>query len=134
VLIGDHSVSDSHPTPFGRRLGVLLMGHAIQSDLRGAKLQEVHSPWVLFPLHFLSALIVIAVNGCLSPFRALLINVAGLPILCVVLSFIAFNSAFYWVNFVPVIGGAIIHQLWEQAEKNQHLSHAQTPHDGGASR
>lgn len=121
VLIGDHSVSDSHPTPFGRRLGVLLIGQAIQSDLRGAKLQAVHSHWVLFPLHLLSVVIVIAVNGYLSPFKALFMNIVGLPVVCVALSFAAFQTGFYWVNFVPVIGGAIIHQLWEQAEKNDHL-------------
>ena len=119
VLIGDGSSADMHSSPLGRKLGVQIMGHAVQSDLFGASLQTTNG-WLLFLLHLLSIIFVLQVNR-LPSFVALAVNLLGLPFICVVLSFLAYRSAYHWFNFAPLIGGVIIHQLWEQAELNQAL-------------
>jgi hypothetical protein len=43
-----------------------------------------------------------------------------------------FTPYYSWFNFVPVIGGMLIHELYEQAETNHELRHAiAEPNSGG---
>jgi len=122
VLIGDGSQSDMHATPGGRRMGVHIIAHAVQSDLLGLPLKPIRT-WLVILLHFLSVVVIVGANRNCSPFAALAVNVIFLPAGCIVLSYFAYNSVYHWFNFAPLVGGAIIHQLWEQAESNHELRH-----------
>lgn len=118
VLIGDAAASDMHDTPEGRAHGVSLMAHAIQGELLGGQIHEQHGPLV-FALHLASVGLVLLFNR-LSPFKALLANAVGIPVFAALFSYLAFHSLHHWFNFVPIIGGVLIHQLYEQAEHGEH--------------
>jgi CHASE2 domain-containing sensor protein len=120
VLIGDAERSDLHETPYGPKNGVAIMAHATQSDLFGNRISEQRGISV-YLLHFLSVLIVIAVNSIRRPLLALGLNVAGLPLLAMAFSYLAFRSWHHWFDFVPILGGVILHQLYEQANENKKL-------------
>jgi CHASE2 domain-containing sensor protein len=113
VLIGDSGRSDLHETPYGTKNGVAIMAHAIQADLFGRGLKEQRGISV-YLLHFLSVIIVILINSIARPFPALCLNVLGLPLLALIFSYLSFQSFNHWFDFVPILGGVIIHQLYEQ--------------------
>jgi CHASE2 domain-containing sensor protein len=120
VLIGGVGSADLHDTPYGPKPGVAIVAHAIQSDLFGDGLVEKRGILV-YVLHIISALIVIMVNRIPWPLVALCLNVFGLPLLALAFSYAAFRSYHHWFDFIPILGGVIIHQLYEQARENQRL-------------
>jgi hypothetical protein len=69
----------------------------------------------------LSVIIVILINSIARPFPALCLNVLGLPLLALIFSYLSFQSFNHWFDFVPILGGVIIHQLYEQAAENKRL-------------
>jgi len=122
VLIGDASGSDSHDTPAGRKLGVHIMAHAVQVDLFGDAVEEHHG-FLAYFFHVLCAIFVVVINRMPWPFLSLALNIAGIPAVALISSYLAFHSWHHWINFAPILGGVVIHQLFEQAETNHKLRH-----------
>jgi CHASE2 domain-containing sensor protein len=120
VLIGDATGGDTHETPYGAENGVVIMAHAVQNDLLGYGIAEPSS-LLVFLLDLACVGVVLLSNHYFPPFRALIFNGFGIPIVAMAFSYFAFRSFRHWFNFVPLLGGVILHQLYEQAKENQKL-------------
>ncbi|HEY4978286.1 MAG TPA: CHASE2 domain-containing protein [Candidatus Acidoferrum sp.] len=123
VLIGGafNEARDNYFTPLGLMQGVELNALAIQSDLSGGGIREVH--WFVEALIDLGigSLIVAIFFRCEGrPRRALLWSLVIIPG-AMLGSFLVFKSAAYWFNFIPLVVGVILHQLVELTEASVKL-------------
>jgi len=120
VLLGA-KFSDVHPTPFGPRLGIELVGSAVESELAGDSDVRVHE-WSRWALKVLLALIIAWLNSRLMPRWATL----GTLLLLFVVFFASFLGIYYSIfkmDFLPFMIGIWIEQLIEGSEHAQHATH-----------
>jgi hypothetical protein len=96
--------------------GVELIALAIESDFGGG-IRETHVALGILADFVVGSLIVlIYFYYRLRPRVALLISLAGVPLVGIIISSILFHSAAYWFNFMPIIIGMVLHQMLELSE------------------
>jgi CHASE2 domain-containing sensor protein len=120
VLIGgDFSAAhDRYRTPMGERAGVELMAHAVESEIRGGGFSEANLLYsFLFDLAVGHALLMFYYwfrprhPLIFGPFAGLLVSFF--------LSWWAFYFLAYWLSFVPVVCGVVIHELREEIKEKR---------------
>ncbi len=109
----------SYNTPIGTRAGVQLFSDAIETELQGRPITplnevlmvvfEIAGGYLLAAWHYVS-----------RDWRAVVLRIATVPLLAIVLSFLAFSSLAYWASFVPVLVGVLLH------EAHEHFNHYRT--------
>jgi CHASE2 domain-containing sensor protein len=120
VLVGgDYAAArDSYMTALGEMAGVELIAHATQSDLSHGGIGEGNL-LVSAALDVLFGTMLVYVFFRLTLVPAFLIGMLVLVPLCLAGSWMSFKSLAYWVSFVPLVLGMVIHQLYDYA-KEQH--------------
>jgi len=124
VLLGGNyrAARDTQVTPVGSMQGVQLMAQAIESEFAGGGIRPLNE-YLAVLLDLLSGAILVYINyRCsLRLGKALLLSLIGLVILPLVSSYLAFSTLARWFNFVPIIMGVLVHELYEHGRDYQHL-------------
>jgi len=119
VLIGGSfpEARDQYFTPRGLMQGVELNALAIQTDLNNGGIQDISKIKEYFFDWCVSiGLVFLFYRYENRPLKALAITtLLGLPATAF-LSALAFSTAAYWFNFVPVAVGVVLHQFSDMAE------------------
>ncbi len=71
---------------------------------------EISGGYLLVAWHFFS-----------KGWSAVTLRVIAVPVLAMASSFFAFSSLAYWANFVPVLAGVLIHELYEHFKHHRDL-------------
>jgi CHASE2 domain-containing sensor protein len=124
VLIGGtyKAARDVYPTPLGQMAGVELNALAAQSDLSGGGIRDEES-WqgFLADLGFGSLVVLVFFAWARHPWSALAIAFVGLSAGAILLSILLFNTSAYFLNFMAVIVGMMLHQSIELAHQAGHF-------------
>jgi len=130
VLVGGlyHEARDTHATPIGQMSGVQLMAQVIESELRHGGIQPFRE-YAALGLDLLLGTAVVFLHSFFRLRTALILNLLAIPVLSLVGSYVAFSSLSRWFNFVPVVIGVLIHELYDNAREYQRLvTSVQTEH------
>lgn len=111
---------DTYMTPLGRSTGVQLMAQAVESDLQNKGVHYV-SEFLMLLFDLLAWIALVAIYYFCRLGIALWISLAGIPILSLTGSLVAFSSLAYWANFAPIVLGVLIHQLYDHAIEYRRL-------------
>lgn len=127
---GDYAAGrDTYFTARGEMAGVELVAHAAQSDLAGGGIGE--SSFLVsaaFDVAFGTLLVFLFFKLQLRP--AFFIGLFGLLPLALAASWLSFRSLAYWVSFVPLMLGMLIHQLHDYAsEQREELERLRKDHE-----
>jgi CHASE2 domain-containing sensor protein len=121
VLLGGtyREARDSYVTPVGTMAGMQLMAQAVESEFGGG----IRLPNLLFALliDILIGFVLVYFHHQFRPSTALILSLLALPVLSIVGSFLSFGTFALWFNFVPVMIGVLIHQLYNHAAKYNRL-------------
>lgn len=127
---GDYAAGrDTYFTARGEMAGVELVAHAAQSDLAGGGIGE--SSFLVsaaFDIVFGTLLVLLFFRLQLQP--AFVICLACLLVLPVAASWVTFRSLAYWVSFIPLILGMLLHQLYDyDREQRAELERLRKDHE-----
>jgi CHASE2 domain-containing sensor protein len=118
VLLGGNfsAARDVYMTPLGPMAGVELIALAIESDFAGG-IRETQK-WLEKLADFLvgSLIVFLYFYYRRRPRVAFLTSLFGIPLLAALFSWLLFQSAAYWFNFMPIIIGMVLHQMLELSE------------------
>jgi CHASE2 domain-containing sensor protein len=118
VLIGGNfsAARDIYMTPLGPMAGVELIALAIESDFSGG-IRETQK-WLEKLADFVvgSLIVFLYFYYRRRPRVAFLTSLLGIPIVAAFFSWLVFQSAAYWFNFMPIIIGMVLHQMLELSE------------------
>ena len=138
VLLGGfyHAARDFYVTPVGGMEGVQLMGQTIETEFSGLRsLNEF--VMVVLDLATGALLVFISYRYPLQLGKALMLSLLSLVVVPPLCSLIAFSTLSLWFNFVPMIVGVLIHELYEHGREYSHLrekflaeERARMQHDG----
>lgn len=119
ILIGGAyaAARDDYATAVGKLQGVELIANAIDNDLDDVGFLEFSEGKALAIDLVLSAIIVLAFYFIGSLWVATLLSLSLTLLLTFGLSALAFRSATYWISFVPIVIGILIHQLISHGER-----------------
>jgi CHASE2 domain-containing sensor protein len=124
VLLGGfyRAARDMQVTPVGPMQGVQLMAQAIETEFGGGGIHPLNE-FLAILLDLLSGALVVYINYRypLHPGQAMLLSLIGLLILPLISSYLAFSTLARWLNFVPIIVGVLLHQLYEHGREYHHL-------------
>jgi CHASE2 domain-containing sensor protein len=122
LLGGGYSAArDEYATAVGRMAGVDLIAHAVQGDLEHKAILEFSQVWGAV-IDFAIGFTVVASFYFIPSLRvAFWVSLVGTTVMAVYGSQLAFRSATYWVNFVPMLVGMLAHQLIDHGERHRHL-------------
>jgi CHASE2 domain-containing sensor protein len=132
VLLGGYyrAGRDFYVTPVGQMAGLQLMAQAVESELGGGIRPATEALAVV--LDVLAGLFIVVVNNRLRPAIALVVSLTAIPVLALIGSFMTFATLAWWVSFVPVTVGALIHELHHHAlEYHRLLQERETAHATG---
>jgi CHASE2 domain-containing sensor protein len=124
VLVGGtyRAARDSYATPVGIRFGVELIAQAIESDLQGGGIRRIN--WAIATaLDFVAGWILLYLSWRFTGRKSIWINIAGIIVLSLGASLLAFNAFAYWFNFTAVLSGIWVHMLWEHSLERRELKH-----------
>jgi CHASE2 domain-containing sensor protein len=125
VLLGGdyHAARDTQITPVGPMAGVQLMAQAIETEFSGGGIRPLMNEVVAALLDLCSGavLVYISYRNRLHLGRALLISLGLLVIFPLLFSLAAFSTLARWFNFVPMIVGVLLHEIYEHGREYQHL-------------
>jgi CHASE2 domain-containing sensor protein len=126
VLLGGfyQAGRDTHITPVGEMTGVQIMAQAVETELSGGGIRPLHE-LNAFGLDILVGILLVVLHRLFSLRLALLLNLAAIPILSLVASYVVFSSFSRWLNFAPLVVGVLIHELYHQARDYERVLHAQ---------
>jgi CHASE2 domain-containing sensor protein len=118
VLIGGNfsAARDIYMTPLGPMAGVELIALAIESDFSGG-IRETQK-WLEKLADFVvgSLIVFLYFYYRRRPRVAFLTSLFSIPLLAALFSWLLFQSAAYWFNFMPIIIGMVLHQMLELSE------------------
>jgi CHASE2 domain-containing sensor protein len=116
VILGGcyRAARDTYITPVGKMLGMQLMAQAVESELGGGIRAFNHLVELLFDL--VCGVLLVIIHHRFRPFAALTLSLIAIPVFCLCGSYLAFSTMARWFNFVPVILGVQIHQLYDHAK------------------
>ena len=122
IVILGASFSDIHTTSFGPKLGIELTASAIETEiLESSKWQFLG--WPLAVMHWggkiILGFLIALLNSKLKPLWALL-GISLLVALVFLVSFAAYYSLHFQIEFLPFMIGIWIEQLVQGAERAQH--------------
>jgi CHASE2 domain-containing sensor protein len=122
VLVGGvyRASRDRHATPLGEVYGLELLGHIVETELDtggGAHASHV----LLLALDGLVGLLLIWVHHRLPIWTAMKVNLLLAPAVSLAASLAAFSSLAFWLNFVPMTIGIVIHELYDNVKHARHL-------------
>ncbi|HXO37252.1 MAG TPA: CHASE2 domain-containing protein, partial [Candidatus Acidoferrum sp.] len=122
VLLGGffRAGRDIHITPVGKMAGVQLMAQAVETELRGGGIRPLNEA-VAIILDILAGTILVWFSYRFQLATALLLSLLAIPLFSLTSSYLAFSSLARWFNFVPVIVGVLIHELYHHAREYHHL-------------
>jgi CHASE2 domain-containing sensor protein len=130
MLGGDYAAGrDTYITARGEMAGVELVAHAAQSNLSGGGIGEgSFLVSAAFDIAFGTLLVFLFFRLHLGP--AFFIGLVGLLPLALAASWLTFSSLAYWVSFVPLMLGMLIHQLHDYAaEQREELERLRRDHE-----
>lgn len=120
VILGGnyHAARDSQVTPVGTMEGVQLMAQAIETELTGGGIRRVNEyQAILLDLLSGALLVYFSYRFPNQLGKALLLSLIALVILPLVFSYLAFSTLGRWFNFVPVLVGVLLHELYEHGKE-----------------
>ncbi len=110
----------SYKTPLGTRAGMQLFSDAIETELQGRPITPLNEVlMVIFEL--IGGYLLVAWHFVSKGWSAVTLRVTAVPVLAMASSFFAFSSLAYWANFVPVLAGVLIHELYEHFKHHRDL-------------
>jgi CHASE2 domain-containing sensor protein len=111
---------DVYTTPVGPRHGVELIAHAIETDLMGGGIREFNHH-LAHALDVVVGLLFLAVTWRFPGRGAFHIALAAIVILSLAASLVAFQALAFWLNFVPILVGQLLHLEWERGKERREL-------------
>ncbi len=123
LLGGDFTAAhDRYRTPMGERAGVELMAHAIESEIRGGGFGEANLVYsFLFDLAVGHVLLLFYYWW--RPRHALVFGPFAALLLSLFLSWVAFHYLAYWLSFIPVVCGVVVHEVRDELKEKREHSH-----------
>jgi CHASE2 domain-containing sensor protein len=120
VILGGtfQAAREEHPTPLGPRFGVEVVGDAVESDIAGDHL-SILPGWIRYVVKVLLALSIATAYHYLTPRWAFRTTSALLFAVIALGSLAAFVFGSYWADYVPLLLGLWIEQLYDQSEVAQ---------------
>lgn len=122
VLIGGSfgAARDSYFTPLGETPGVRLVARAIESDHAGGGITEVRDDLKLI-FDLLAGTLALFITWRWRLIVSVPLSLGAGFVLTLMLSYVLFRSAAYWLSFVPIIVGVVIHELWDHAVEGDQI-------------
>jgi CHASE2 domain-containing sensor protein len=120
VLVGGlyREARDFHQTPVGRMSGVQLMAQVIETELRNGGIRPFRE-YAVFVLDLCGGIFVVCLHYFFRLRLAFRLSLLAMPVLSLISSYVAFSSFSRWFNFVPVLVGVLIHELYDHAVKQE---------------
>jgi CHASE2 domain-containing sensor protein len=109
-----HAGHDFHATPRGLLTGTEIVAQAIETELMNGGIRATNEGRMV-ALEILLGLMLLVAGCFLSTRWALLVNLAVFALAAPIGSYIAFSTKTYWANFVPMLFGMMMHQLYHDA-------------------
>jgi CHASE2 domain-containing sensor protein len=136
VLVGGRyrAARDEYVTPAGAMAGVEVVANAAQSYLDGGR-SILDAPWqagAVFDL--LTGTFVIWLYWKFRVRAAFWLSITAAPVAAMLASLIVFWLLHYWLGFVPVLIGIIIHELHDHAEHVGEIESLERRNEGLRSR
>jgi CHASE2 domain-containing sensor protein len=127
VLVGGRyrAARDVYVTPAGEMAGVEVVANAAQSYLKDGR-SLLDAPWLAGALFdvFIGTL-VIWLYWRFRMRTAFWLSITAAPVVAMILSFLVFLTLRYWLAFMPVLLGMILHEMYDHAEHIQELESAE---------
>ena len=113
VLLGGtyRSSRDFANTPLGRMSGLYIVAQAVQSEIDGGGVRPTNQLLAL-GLDMLVGVVLVFVNWVLPPRGAIALGLFGVPVLAMIASFLAFSTFAWWLSFVPMTAGLLMHEVY----------------------
>ena len=124
VLLGGfyHAARDTYVTPVGSMEGVKLVAQAIESEFSGGGIRSFNETlMVILDLASGALLVFISWRYPFQLGKALTLSLLCLVVVPPICSFIAFSTLGRWFNFVPMIVGVLLHELYDHGREYYHL-------------
>jgi CHASE2 domain-containing sensor protein len=117
VLLGGlySEARDTHRTPLGEMAGVELLALAIESELIRGGIRRTNE-LTMFVMEIAGGFLIVALYHMVTLRRAFWLSFVIIPLLAFASSIVSFYTLAKWANFVPVLVGTVIHQLYESAK------------------
>ena len=122
VLLGGtyRSARDKYATPFGDMYGVEVLGNILASEMTNATVKEAGlAMFIIADLLLGFGMITIAYY--LPRFWSLPATFFGAPIIAMALNMLLFVGWRYYLSFMPVVVGVIVHSVVEHVHEHRHL-------------
>jgi len=127
VLLGGsyHAARDEHRTPLGTVYGVDLMAQAIESELQGGGIRPFNE-FFMFLVELITGVALVWLHYyCHSHLGWLvLLSLGAIPLLAMFASLFVFSTMALWVDFIPLLFGVLIHQLYDHAREYRRMYQA----------
>ena len=129
VLIGGsyRAGRDVIISPMGAKPGVSLVADAVRTELGQGPIQPLRDG-LAFIVDLLIGALIVYISYRFPPMLALALTLLALPVMTVIGSFVAFATLAKWINFVPVVLGMFIHQLYDYGAEYRRLARSAHPH------
>jgi CHASE2 domain-containing sensor protein len=127
VLLGGayRYARDKYATPFGDMYGVEILGNILASEMTNATVKEARlTMFILADL--LLGFGIITVAYYLPRPWSLPATLFGAPIVAVALNVLLFVGWRYYLSFMPVVVGVIVHSVAEHVREHRHLLREQS--------
>lgn len=128
LLIGGtyRAAREEYLTPVGPTFGVFLVAQTVEAHLHPGGVQEARWFWKKL-VDFLSAILIVWLyfHFGKNPRRAFRTSVVGTLFISIVGSFLLFDTMAYWFDFVPVVIGMLLHQMYEQSKMAAEIEESQ---------
>jgi CHASE2 domain-containing sensor protein len=113
VLLGGtfHHARDQYVTPLGPMNGVELMAQAIETEWTGGGIRFINELLMVL-MDIFAALTLVSLYYLLPLDKAFWWSLVAIPLVALVGSLVAFKAFGYWMNYVPLLIGLLIHQLY----------------------
>jgi CHASE2 domain-containing sensor protein len=122
VLIGGsyRAGRDVIISPMGAKPGVSLIADAVRTELGQGPIEPLRDG-LAFIVDLLIGALVVYISFRLPSAKAVALILLALPVIVGIGSFIAFATLAKWVNFIPVVLGMLIHQLYDYGAEYRRL-------------
>lgn len=111
VLLGGtyRAARDRYVTPVGWMDGVVILAHAVQTELPGGAIKGV-SPAVFLAIDISLGLVLLTITFFAKSRWVLPLVLLAVPVLSFTASLAVYNSFAYFVSFMPVLAGVFVHE------------------------
>ena len=122
VVIGGYyrEARDTFVTSVGLRQGVDVITQAIETEIHGNGIKPVNEA-LAFALDVILGFALVAFGDFLRTPRALLLGFAALAAIVLLASYATFETFGRWFNFVPMIAGVVLHELYHHGCEYERL-------------